>query len=92
MEKRYYILKNKIYDTISFVTLSGNKLEHVAGDGSIPKMVRIEKGDLKTKDQLSTYIAITETEDKTEFELRRDQYLDNMEKYNKCARELAEGK
>lgn len=90
MEKRYYIVEREMraedrIDSIckerAFIIVSENKLEHIAGDRFITKMMEFKGENLRPKDVAkSKYVILPLSE--LQFDIYKEQYEYVLEKVN----------
>ena len=78
MKERYYAVERREKGDLetAFIKVSGNKLEHVAGENMITKMMEIkdEEGNLKQKDIAKSKYIILPYDTKFQFEVAVEQH------------------
>jgi hypothetical protein len=89
MEEKYYLVRAEInklwlellqYHGLSFVKLSGNKLENIAGNDIVSKKVaEIKEGELIINNRKASVDYEIQPMDKAQFEFHLNQYKKRLE-------------
>jgi hypothetical protein len=81
--ERYYAVERREKENleIAFIKVSGNKLEHIAGENLITKMMELkdEEGNLEPKDIAKSKYVILPYENEFQFEVALEQYKHSLE-------------
>ena len=76
MEDRYYSVERRENGDleVAFIKISGSKLEHIAGENMITKMMEIQGEELKSKDIAKSKYVVLLYDTEFQFDVAVEQY------------------